>query len=234
MPIKYFIYKKISPLLHNNYLIEYGFFIRFAYYKVVSHVNFVQYVPAGYKAPNGNKNKGIAMNKSQNTSPKKDPSLADLRIYFIVASTTFVVLIMLSMFYILGLFDSLYNPLTEPNQLALLTLGTIFSFLLAWASAMFTKISIEAYHHKDKNSDVVSINKHVKNSGAYSLIVVMVFLSLLAVIATEMAYLLAVDQLIMDANYLKYGALLILSMLGVKFTNNTHKVYMENIGSFRQ
>lgn len=174
------------------------------------------------------------MIKSKDTGPKKHPTLSDLKVYFIVASIAFILLIILSIVYILGLFNSLYNPMTEPNQLALLTLGTAFSFLLAWASAMFTKISAEAYHHKDKNSDVVAINKRVKNSGAYSLIVVMVFLSLLAVIAIEMAYLLAVDQLIMDANYLKYGILLILSMIGVKFTNSTHKVYMENIGSFRE
>lgn len=174
------------------------------------------------------------MNKSQDTSPEKDTTQSDLKMYFVLASITFVILIILSLFYILSLFGSLYNPMIEPNQVALLTLGTALSFLLAWSSAMFTKISVDAYTNKNSDSNTIAMVKHLQNSGLYSLIVVMVFLSLIAVIAIEMAYLFAVDMIAVDANIVKYGVLLLLAITGLKYTNSTHRTYMENIGSMRE
>ena len=97
------------------------------------------------------------MSKSQDTSPEKDTTQSDLKVYFVLASITFVILIILSLFYILSLFGSLYNPMIEPNQVALLTLGTAFSFLLAWSSAMFTKISVDAYTNKNSDSDTIGL-----------------------------------------------------------------------------
>lgn len=173
------------------------------------------------------------MNKSEEVSPVKNGTHSDLRVYFILASITFTILIILTIIYILSLFGSLYNPMAQPNQLALLSFGTAFSFLLAWSSAMFTKISVEAYNNKNPNSDTVAIVKHMNKSGAYSLIVVMVFLSLLAVIAIEMSYLAAVSMLMVDANLAKYGVLLILAIIGLRYTNSTHKTYMESVGRMR-
>ncbi|MBO6223950.1 MAG: hypothetical protein J6N72_00615 [Psychrobacter sp.] len=173
------------------------------------------------------------MNNSQERSPKTITNYFDLKKCLIVAIVSLSILIILTVFYVLSLFGYLYNPMAEPNQLAVLTLVTIFSFLLAWSISRFTEISIDDYTNNHNNKPPNIIMKNMRSSGVYSLIVVMVFLSLLAIISIEIVYLFAVDMLIKNINLLKYGTLLILALLGLKYTNNTYKIYMENISRMR-